>query len=158
VETEFKNERSAALLSQKTQELSDRAKAQHDLKKAANELGATVKTSDYVLPDGQVPDLGSMAGAASVAFTLKPGDITGPINNGNTSAVMAILEKQEPPPADFAGKRDEIRESLLQTKQQELFGLFVANLHDQMEKSGKIKINPDEMKKLTRAQGGEEGE
>ena len=35
-------------LSQKTQELSDRAKSEHDLKKAAKELGATVKTSDFV--------------------------------------------------------------------------------------------------------------
>jgi peptidyl-prolyl cis-trans isomerase D len=158
VETEFKNERSTALLSQKTQELSDRAKSQHDLKKAAKELGATVKTSDLVLPDGQVPDLGSMTGPASVAFTLKPGDISGSINNGTTGAVLAVLEKQEPPAGDFAAKRDEIRESLLQNKQQEMFGLFIANLHDQMQKSGKIKINQEEMKKLSRAQGGEEGE
>src|SRR5437016_4364536 len=75
VETEFKNERSAALLSQKTRELSDRARAAHDLKKAAKELGATVKTSDLVLPDGQVPDIGSMSGGASVAFAMKPGKI-----------------------------------------------------------------------------------
>ena len=42
VEDEFKNERAAQLLSQKTQELSDRAKADHDLKKAA-ELGQITK-------------------------------------------------------------------------------------------------------------------
>ena len=39
-----------------------------------------------------------------------------------------------------------------------MFDLFVANLRTQMEKSGKIKINQDEMKNLTRAQGGEQGE
>jgi hypothetical protein len=44
---------------------------------------------------------------------------------------------------------------LLQNKQQEIFGLFVSNLRDQMEKSGKIKINQEEMKALTRS--GEEG-
>ena len=49
VEEEFKNERANVLLSQKTQELSDRAKAEHDLKKAAKELGATLKTSDFVV-------------------------------------------------------------------------------------------------------------
>ena len=62
VESEFKNERAAALLLQKSQELSDRAKAGHDLKRAAKEAGATIKTSDLVPPDGQVPDIGSMAG------------------------------------------------------------------------------------------------
>src|ERR1700691_3413462 len=71
VEEQFKSERSNILLSQKTQELSDRAKSEHDLKKAAKELGATVKTSDFVLPDGQVPDIGSLTGEAAVAFTMK---------------------------------------------------------------------------------------
>ena len=55
VEDEFKNEQSRTLLAQKAQELSDRAKAAHDLKKVAKELGATMKTSDLVLPDGRVP-------------------------------------------------------------------------------------------------------
>jgi peptidyl-prolyl cis-trans isomerase D len=159
VETEFKNERAGALLTQKTQELSDRAKADHDLKKAAKELGATMKTSDFVLPDGQVPDIGSMSGAASVAFTLKPGDISGPVDSGNTGVVLAILDKQAPTEADFAAKKDQIRDTLVQSKQSELFGLFMANLREQMEKSGKIKINEQEMKALTKQQGGgEEGE
>jgi peptidyl-prolyl cis-trans isomerase D len=156
VEDEFKNERSSALLTQKTQELSDRAKADHDLKKAAKELGATVKTSDFVLPDGQVPDIGSMSGAAAVAFAMKPGEISGPINSGGNGAVLSVLETQQPTDADFAAKRDQIRDSLVQGKQQELFQLFVSNIREQMEKSGKIKINQDEMKLLTKP-GGEAG-
>jgi peptidyl-prolyl cis-trans isomerase D len=159
VETEFKNERSGTLLTQKTQELSDRAKADHDLKKAAKELGATLKTSDFVLPDGQVPDIGSMSGAASVAFSLKPGDISGPVDSGNTGVVLSILGKQAPTDSDFASKKDQIRDTLVQNKQSELFGLFMANLREQMEKSGKIKINEQEMKSLTKQQAeGDEGE
>jgi peptidyl-prolyl cis-trans isomerase D len=157
VEEQFKNERSNVLLSQKTQELSDRAKTEHDLKKAAKELGATVKTSDFVLPDGQVPDIGSMAGQASAVFGMKPGDISGPISNGANGVVISLLEVQAPSDADFAAKRDQIRDTLLQAKEQELFGLFVTSLREQMEKSGKIKINQEEMKALTRA-GSEPGE
>jgi peptidyl-prolyl cis-trans isomerase D len=158
VESEFKNERSTQLLTQKTQELSDRAKATHDLKKAAKELGATVKHSELVAPDGQVPDMGSMAGPASVAFTLKPGDISGPIDNGATGAILNILEKQQPTDQEFATKKDLTRDSLLQTKQSELFGMFAANLREQMEKSKQIKINQDELKTLTRSNSGERGE
>jgi peptidyl-prolyl cis-trans isomerase D len=156
VEEEFKNERASILLTQKTQELSDRAKAEHDLKRAAKELGATVKTSDFVLPDAQVPEIGSLAGPASVAFTMKSGEISGPINSGANGVVLALLDAQPPTDTDFAAKRDQIRDSLLQGKQQQLFGLFVSNLRDQMEKSGKIKINQDEMKALTKT-GNEEG-
>jgi len=157
VEEQFKNERSNVLLSQKTQELSDRAKTEHDLKKAAKELGATVKTSDFVLPDGQVPDIGSMAGQASAVFGMKPGEISGPISNGANGVVISLLEVQSPSDTDFAAKRDQIRDTLLQAKEQELFGLFVTSLREQMEKSGKIKINQEEMKALTRA-GSEPGE
>jgi peptidyl-prolyl cis-trans isomerase D len=156
VEEEFKNERSNVLLSQKTQELADRAKSEHDLNKAAKELGATVKTSEFVSPDGQVPEIGSMTGQAAVAFTMKPGDISGPISSGVNGVVIAMKEVQAPSEADFAAKRDQIRDSLLQSKEQELFGLFVTNLREQMEKSGKIKINQEELKALTRA-GGEPG-
>jgi peptidyl-prolyl cis-trans isomerase D len=158
VESEFKNERVAALLSQKTQELADRAKAEHDLKRAAKEAGAAVKSSDFVPPDGQVPDIGSMTGGASLAFSMKPGEISGPIANGTTGVVLSVLQRQEPAPQDFDAKQDQIRDSLTLNKQQEMFGLFVTNLRAQMEKSGKIKINQEEMKNLTRSQAGEQGE
>jgi peptidyl-prolyl cis-trans isomerase D len=159
VEEEFRNERVAALLTQKTQELSDRAKAGHDLKKAAKEAGATIKTSDFVLPDGQVPDIGSMSGGASVAFSLKVMEISGPITNGNTGVVLSVTEKQEPTPQDFEAKKDQTRDALIQNQQQEMFGLFVSNLRAQMEKAGKIQINADEMKNLTRSQAApEQGE
>ena len=155
VESEFKNERAAFLLQQKTQELSDRAKAVHDLKKAAKDLGATVKTSDLVPPDGQVPDIGSMTSASAI-FSLKPGDISGPITAGGNGVVAQLLEKQTPTDQEFVAKRDEIRQSLLEAKQNDLFGLFVANLRKDMEKSHRLKVNQEEMKNLTR-QGRQEG-
>jgi peptidyl-prolyl cis-trans isomerase D len=157
VETEFKNERTGALMSQKMQELSDRAKAGHDLKKAAQEVGATLKTSEFVLPDGQVPDVGSMTGPAAVAITMKAGEISGPLQGGNNGIVLMVVEKQEPTEQEFAAQKGEIRDSLLQAKQGELFGMFIANLRNRMEKDGKVKVNQDEMKNLTRGPGGQEG-
>jgi peptidyl-prolyl cis-trans isomerase D len=155
VEGEFKNERAGFLLHQKTQELSDRAKAEHDLKKAAKDLGATVKTSDFVLPDGQVPDIGSMSSASAV-FSLKPGDISGPITAGGNGVVAQLLEKQPPTDQDFSDKKDGIRQSLLEAEQGDLYGLFVTNLRREMEKSKQLKVNQEEMKNLTR-QSTEEG-
>ena len=156
VEDEFKNERSSTLLSQKVQELSDRAKAEHDLKRAAKELGATVKTSDFVLPDGQVPDLGSMSGQAAVAFTMKPGEISGPISSGASAVVLSVLENQQPTDVDITAKRDQIRDQLLLGKQEERFKLFVSSLVDEMTRSGKIRRNEEEIKALNRS-GSEQG-
>jgi hypothetical protein len=90
-------------------------------------------------------------------FSMKPGEISGPISSGGHGVVISLLDKQPPTDQDFAQKKHQIRDSLLQNKQSELFGLFVSNLRQQMEKAGKIKINQQELKTLTRSQN-EEGE
>jgi peptidyl-prolyl cis-trans isomerase D len=85
---------------------------------------------------------------------MKTGEISGPVNAGNNGVVLSVLEKQEPTDQDFAAKKDQIRDNLLRAKQQDIFEMFISNLRQQMEKSGKIKINEQEMKNLTKGQGG----
>jgi peptidyl-prolyl cis-trans isomerase D len=153
VTTEFKNQRAADILRRKVQEMADRAHAEHDLAKAAKEAGATVKTSDLVSRTGQVPDIGSMSGAASAAFTMKQGEISGPLNLGASQAVLQIVERQEPSTSDaeFAKQRDQLRERLASQKRQEVLGLFVNDLNTRLEKEGKVKINKTEMDNLAKS-------
>jgi len=149
VEDQFRAQR--ALLTQKTQELSDRARAEHDLKKAAKELGATVKTSDLVNASAQVPDVGAMSGSANVAFGLAVGEISGPLQgSAGSGIVLAVLEKQEPSPSDVKQAWDRASESLLDQKRQVLEGLYVQSLRDKLEKDGKIKFNKKEMERMSR--------
>lgn len=158
VESDFKNERAGALLAQKTQQLADRAHAEHNLKAAAKEVGATVKTSDLVTPQGQVPDLGSMSGPASVVFTLKPGEISGPIAAGRNGVVVSVLEKQEPPAAEFAQSKEQIREQVLGQKKSEMMELFASNLRQRMEKEGKIRLYKNELERIMPKGGSSEGD
>ena len=153
VATEFKNQRATDVLRRKAQELADRAHAEHDLGKAAKEAGATVKTSDLVSRTQQVPDIGSLSGPASAAFSMKQGEISGPINMGASQAVLQILERQEPSASDaeFAKQRDQLRERLASQKRQEVLTLFVTDLNTRLEKEGKVKINKTEMDNLTKS-------
>ena len=149
VESEFVNQQATAMLAQKTQELSDRARALHDLKRAAKEQGATLKTSDLVTRKEQVPEVGAMSGPASVAFSMKPGEISGPIDSGSSGAVLSLLDREAPSQADFQKQKDQIREQVMQQKRDQMLQLFIANLREQMEKSGKIQINQQVLKQLT---------
>jgi len=149
VEQQFKQQRAQALLAQRTQELSDRARAAHDLKKAAKELGATVKTSDLVDSNAQVPEIGPMNGAAAVAFSMKPGEISGPLQGGPNGVVLNVLEVQMPSPEEVKQNWDKAKETLLEQKRSEFEGLYVQGLRDRLEKEGKIKINKAEMERLT---------
>jgi peptidyl-prolyl cis-trans isomerase D len=150
LEEQFKNEQGGQLLGKKTQELADRARAAHDLKKAAKELGVSIKSSEPILATGQVPGIGSMSneGVAGV-FAGKPGDVVGPAQVGQNGAVLQVVSREEPTAAEMAQNKEEVRESLLQNKRQEMFGLYITNLRQQMEKSGKIVINQNEKKLLT---------
>lgn len=153
VTNDFKNERAGDLMRRKTQEMADRAHSQHDLAKAAKEAGATLKTSDLVGRSGQVPDIGQMAGPASAAFSLKQGEISGPLNFGRSQGVLQVVERQDPSPSDpeFAKQRDQLHEELAQQKQQELLSMFVSDLSARLEKEGKVKINKTEMDSLTKS-------
>lgn len=144
VETAFRSEQAQSLLTRKTQELSERAKALHDLKKAAAEQGAQYKTSDFVTQQGQVPDLGSMSGPASAAFTLQKDQISGPIMAENNGAVLQMLDQQEPSLEEFAKNKDAARERTLEQRRGEAFNLFANNLVQSMEKDGRIKYNREE--------------
>jgi peptidyl-prolyl cis-trans isomerase D len=149
LEAQFKDQRAQQLLEQKVRELADRAHADHDLAKAAKESGATVKTSELVDRTQQVPDIGAMSGPASVAFTMKVGEISAPIQGGQNGIVLKIVEEQEPSPEQIKQDWDKSKEALLEQKREQYEDLYVENLRDRLEKEGKIKINKKEMERLT---------
>ena len=148
LETEFRSQRAQEMLTRKTQELSERARALHDLKKAAKELGATVKTSELVTAQSQVPDLGAMSGQAAVAFDLAKGQISGPLSPNRNGVVLEVIEQQEPSAAEYQKGKQLARDAVLQKKRNEVFEVYAASLKGRMEKEGKIKYNKDEQQRL----------
>ncbi len=120
--------------------LDDRAKAS-DLKKAASEENLQVKTSDFVGHDGQVPDLGSLAGAASVVFTLPKGQISGPINTGRIGAVLVVTDRQEPDAQEIAKNFNQTRDGLLNAQREEIFRVYLGNVTDKYQKGGAVRLS-----------------
>jgi peptidyl-prolyl cis-trans isomerase D len=153
VTKDFKSEQADHKLQTTLQEMADRAHAEHDLRKAAKEAGATVKTSNLVAGKDDVPDIGSMNGQAREAFNLKPGEISGPITIGNKGVVIALTERQEPSAEEAAKGSDEVREQLIERKRQQEFGIFLSTLRTRLEKEGKEKIYKSTMESLTKGRG-----
>jgi peptidyl-prolyl cis-trans isomerase D len=152
VETEYKSDQARQQLAKKTEELSEKARSEHDLKKAAKDVGADFKTSELVGLNSQVPDIGSLSGSpAEVVFDMKKGDISGPISTGRGGVVLSLLDKQEPPAEQMAASKDRLRDQLLEQKRNQYLQVFVDGLRSRMQKEGKIRINDAEMKKLTAA-------
>lgn len=138
---DFRDQQVTALLARKTNELADRAHAEHDLAKAAKEVGATIKTSDLVGHDAQVPDIGSLAQAAPSLFDLNTGQISNAINNGTTGVVAKIDDKQQPSGDDMAKDFDSTRDGLLNQRRDQMYGVFVTDLVSNYEKAQRVLIN-----------------
>jgi peptidyl-prolyl cis-trans isomerase D len=138
---DFRDQQVTSLLARKTNELADRAHAENDLAKAAKEVGATIKTSDLVGRDQQVPDIGALATAAPSLFDLNVGQVSSAIDNGSTGAVAKIVEKQAPSAEDLAKNLDTTRDTLVNQRRDQMYDVFVSNLVSTYEKSGRVLLN-----------------
>lgn len=149
VERAFRSDRAQILLVQRAQQLADRARAENNLKKAAKEAGAVVKTSELVGATSQVPDIGSMSGPASVAFNMKPGEIAGPVQGGRNGVVISLIERQEPTADEIRAGSSSARAQLLDRKRNEQMAVYADSIMKQMEKNGDIKRNTKALEKLS---------
>jgi peptidyl-prolyl cis-trans isomerase D len=138
---DYREQQLPQLLSAQLNKLDDRAKVLNDLKKAAAEMNVPLKTSDLVGKDGQVPDLGAMSGAGSVAFSLAKGAISGPINAGRVGVVLSVIDKQEPTADDIAKNFAATREKLLNDQREEIFRIYIGELTQRYEKSGAVRFS-----------------
>jgi peptidyl-prolyl cis-trans isomerase D len=137
---DYREENLPSLLAQKTAELAGRAKG-GDLAGAAKAVGATVKSSDLVGAQGQVPDFGQLGQVAPQLLDLGVGAVSGPINAGRTGVVAKILDKQEPSADEIQKSFDQSKEEMLRERQDEAFQLFVAKISDDYKKQNRIRVN-----------------
>jgi peptidyl-prolyl cis-trans isomerase D len=138
---DYRNEKLPALLSQKTQELSTKAKNENDLAKAAKEEGATVKSSDLVNATGQVPDLGQVGQVAPQLFDLNVGNVSGPINAERNGIVARIVDKQEPSADEIQKNFDQTKDQILEQRREEAFTIFLNNVMNDYKKHNLIRLN-----------------
>ena len=140
VADDYRNEQLPILLSQKTQELAEKAKNLNDLSKAAKAVGATLKTSDLVGPTGQVPDFGQVAQVAPQLFDLAVGNISGPISAGRTGVVAKLLDKQEPTADEIAKNFDQTKDQILYQRRGEAFNIFLSTIMEDYKKHNRIRM------------------
>jgi peptidyl-prolyl cis-trans isomerase D len=140
VADDYRSEQLPVLLSQKTQELAEKAKSLNDLSKAAKAVGATLKTSDLVGPSGQVPDFGQVGQVAPQLFDLKTGELSGPISAGRTGVVVKLVDKQEPTAAEIAQNFDQTRDAILYQRRGEAFNIFLSTIMEDYKKHNRIRM------------------
>ena len=139
---DYRGEMLPQLVAAKTKERADKAKASGDLAKAAKELNATVKTSDLVTPEGQVPEVGQISQVAPQLLELPVGGVSDPITAAQNGVVAKILDKQEPTADEVAKNFDQTRDQMLEQRRSDAFNVFLSGIMSDYEKNKRIRLNP----------------
>jgi peptidyl-prolyl cis-trans isomerase D len=148
VEADYVKEKSTELARAKAEELARRAASGEGLEKAAKALGIEVKTSDPFTRAGSVPAVGGGEQLAQ-AFAMKVGETSPATQVGAKWIVFMVTGREVPGPDDFAKQASEVSQEVVSDKQEAAFEAFRIALEDQMQKAGKLRINSDNLKRVT---------
>lgn len=86
------------------------------LDQIAAELNLEVKESSEFGTQGQIPGIGANPELAKAAMTLPTGKIGGPIGDAQGAILFEVKERKSWDPIQFAGAREETRESVRRAK------------------------------------------
>jgi peptidyl-prolyl cis-trans isomerase D len=142
IEKDYIDSKATELLQAEAKKLSESARKQGGLEKAAKELGVSVKTSQPFNISG-TPDseIGSNPSFNKIAFDLQPGSVSDPIPLLNNQAVLQVKSRSPFDEAAFQKQRTELKTRLLQANQDAYFQDYMRKITEELEKAGKILYN-----------------
>jgi peptidyl-prolyl cis-trans isomerase D len=139
-----KRERAKEQLAQVANEIASTAGSPDQLKAAADKAGVEFGTeADYKL-GGPLGKAGSSPTLDEALYSLKTGEVTKtPLKVGDNFVVVGVSNRKEADLADFAQQREQLMQTMLSAKQNQVFEDYIAVVQRRMMEAGKIKIYQD---------------
>jgi peptidyl-prolyl cis-trans isomerase D len=107
-------------IADRARQLADQIKSAADLDKVAKAQGLTVQESGFFQREDPVPGLGASPQVAQVAFGLKEGEASAPVNSARGPVFMVLSQRKDP----YVPKLDEVsakvREDAIRARAAEL--------------------------------------
>ncbi|HYG10392.1 MAG TPA: peptidyl-prolyl cis-trans isomerase [Pyrinomonadaceae bacterium] len=139
-----KQARAQSQLEQTARELAGNSGSADALKAAAEKLGLEVKTADDYKLGSPLEDAGTSAAADDAIYNLKEGEVSKtPVKLGDSWVVLAATKRTDADLAEFAKQRDQLTQSLLTTRRNDVFEDYVSALRARLEREGEVKIYED---------------
>jgi peptidyl-prolyl cis-trans isomerase D len=139
-----KQARAQTQMEQAARDLANNSGSAADLKAAAEKLGLEVKTADAYKLGSPLEGAGTSAAADDVIYNLKEGEVSkSPVKLGESWVVLASTKRTEADLAEFAKQRDQLTQSLLTTRRNDVFEDYVSSMRARLDREGKVKIYED---------------
>jgi peptidyl-prolyl cis-trans isomerase D len=144
-----KQQRAKEQLEQKAKELASSVNSASDLKAAAEKAGFEVETAEGHKPGSPLGDAGSSSAVDEALYALKSGDVTkNPLKVNDTYVVLGVTNRKEADLAEFAKQRDQLKQTMLSAKQNQIYEDYISTVQQRMKRDGKIKVYSDVLASL----------
>jgi peptidyl-prolyl cis-trans isomerase D len=137
----FKQQRAKDQLEQKARELASGTNNAADLKAAAEKAGLESATEEAYKLGSAVGKAGTSPALDDAIFALQEGALTkAPIKVGDNWVVVGATKRKAADKVEFAKQKAQLTETMLRTRQNQVFGDYISGVIEKMKHDGKIKI------------------
>lgn len=142
VAKDYKQAKAKEQLDQKARDIASSVNSAADLKAAAEKAGLEAKLEEAYKEGRSISKLAASPTLDEMIFGMKEGEVSKtPIKIGDNWVIVGITKRREADLAEFAKQRDQLTESALRDRQEQVYGDYVAALVSRLKDEGKIKIN-----------------
>jgi len=147
-----KRERAKEQLAQTARDIASSVKSPADIKAAA-EKGFEIETEGAFKPGGTLGKAGASPALDEVVYSLKTGEVSKtPLKVGDNWVVLGVTNRKEADLAEFAQQRDQLMQTMLSARQNQVFEDYVVTVQRRMMQAGKIKIYQDVLASIDEAE------
>jgi peptidyl-prolyl cis-trans isomerase D len=100
---------------------------------AAKAAGLEVKTTELIARGAPVADIGASPAIDAAAFTLPVGAVSDPIVTDNGAAIVKVLEKKDPAPAELVPGKAALKTQLLNERRTRFYTSYMSKARERMK-------------------------
>jgi peptidyl-prolyl cis-trans isomerase D len=139
-----KLERAKSQLEQKAKELAASVNSAGELQAAGEKAGFEVASDSGYKLGSPLGKAGTSPALDDAIYALKAGEVTKtPTKVGDNWVVVGVKSRSEADLADFAKQREQLTQTMLGERQNQVFDDYIAAVTQRMKQAGKIKIYTD---------------
>jgi peptidyl-prolyl cis-trans isomerase D len=139
-----KQQRATEQLEAKAKEVAAAGGGLAGLKAAAEKNGFEVGTEPSFKLGSPLGKAGTSPALDEALYALKDGEVTKtPLKVGDNWLVLGVANRKEADLAEFAKERDQLAQTMLSTKQSQVYEDYISAVQQRMKHDGKIKVYND---------------
>jgi peptidyl-prolyl cis-trans isomerase D len=136
-----KKQRAKEQLEQKAKEIAGAAGSVAELKAAAEKAGFEVATEKGYKLGSPLGKVGTSPALDEAVYALKTGEVTkSPLKVGENFVLLGVADRHEADLAEFAKQREQLTQSMLSSKQNQVYEDYISAVQQRMKQEGKIKV------------------